>query len=122
MQARAYLEDLPGSASMTHKPHLGGHAPSLLHSTQHGSAPVGMDPYSQGMVHNNGAPTLVPPTGAMCRSLKEIGSSIKPDPHTSGFSQGEMMCYEAMMHVLNKICSTHSSVPSILDIISHLVL
>ena len=52
MQARAYLEDPPGSASMTHKPCSGGHAPSLLHSTQHGSTPMGTDPYSQGTVHN----------------------------------------------------------------------
>ena len=43
MQARAHLEDLPGSASRTHKPHSGGHAPSLLHSTQHGCAPAETD-------------------------------------------------------------------------------
>src|SRR5271156_340328 len=50
-RVRAYLDDLPRSA-LTPKPHLECHAPSHSHSTQHGYAPMGMDPYFQGMVHN----------------------------------------------------------------------
>src|SRR6202453_4889981 len=50
-RVRAYLDDLPGSAS-TPKPHLECHAPSHSHSTQRGYAPAGTDPYFRGTVRN----------------------------------------------------------------------
>ena len=50
-RAQAYLDDLSGSAS-TPKPLLECHAPSLLHSTQRGYAPVGTDPHFRSTVCN----------------------------------------------------------------------
>ena len=52
LQVRAHLDDLPRSASVTPEPHAGCHAPSFLHSTQHGYAPAGTDPHFQGTVRN----------------------------------------------------------------------
>ena len=45
-RAWAYLDDLSGSA-LTPKPLLECHAPSHLHNTQRGYAPMGMDPISK---------------------------------------------------------------------------
>ena len=121
IRVRAYLDDLPGSAS-TPKLHLEHHAPSHSHSTQRGYAPAGTDPYFQGTVRNIGAPTPVPPTGAMCSSLKEIGSSAQPNPSSPRFTQGNMMLYEVMIRALREIHSCRSSTLTVLDVISQFIL
>src|ERR1700677_4115369 len=58
-RVRAYLDDLPGSAS-TPKLHLECHAPSHSHSSQRGYAPTGTDPYFRGMVRSPPPHGLLP--------------------------------------------------------------
>ena len=52
-QVRVHLEDLPGLATRTPWLHSRSQTPFHSLSTQHGYAPMGTDPYSQGTVHNN---------------------------------------------------------------------